>query len=127
MNADDVLLNAPMYFQPLEGSEAKDAVLSNKDLLLRIFFNLQFKFVATSAMVCKAWHAVASSKEFWSTVNMEGRPVTLEQVRMESVAFLGERFFCLLSLHFWNEGKGAIMEKIICVWVHGLLPVLMWV
>lgn len=81
MDMDDVLLNAPMFFPPLEGNEAKDAVLFNKDLLLRIFKNLDFEYVARSALVCEAWHAVAQSKEFWSSVNMEGRPVTLEQVR----------------------------------------------
>jgi hypothetical protein len=80
MDTDDALSTAPVWFQPLEGSDAKDGVLYNKDLVLRIFFNLEFSHVATAAIVCSTWHDIASSKEFWSTVNMQGRPVTLEQV-----------------------------------------------
>jgi hypothetical protein len=65
---------------PLTGIAAQEAVLSNKDLVLRVFHFLAFPQVAHSAFVNTAWRAVAESKEFWSSVNMEGRPVTLDQV-----------------------------------------------
>ncbi len=74
---DEVLLELPA---PLTGIAAQEAVLSNGDLVLRIFHFLEFPQVAHSALVNRAWRAVAEAKEFWSTVNMEGRPVTLDQV-----------------------------------------------
>jgi hypothetical protein len=76
---------------PLTGIAAQEAVISNKDLVLRIFHFLEFPQVAHSAFVNRAWRAVAESKEFWSKVNMEGRPVTLDQVGLLVIAFCTSR------------------------------------
>lgn len=59
---------------------AADMVLSNADLIKYTFRFLSVIDICRTASVCRLWRAIADSRDFWSSVVLDSRAMSWEQV-----------------------------------------------
>jgi hypothetical protein len=61
--------------------DAADMVLSNGNLMKLILENVSFQDLCRVASVCRVWHEISNSDDFWTEVSFQHKRVNRSQVR----------------------------------------------
>ena len=69
------------------GCPAMSRVLSDHNLLRSIFRHVaEKKELCHMGCVARAWHEAACAPEFWTTIDLRGQKITLDEVRAGALA-----------------------------------------